>query len=41
MRRDEERKKITLKIKQYKGRMEMTTFLDTGILKSQFLAKPP
>ena len=40
MRRKEEGRKITLKIKEYKGRMGMTTFLDTGMLNSQFLAKP-
>lgn len=35
----EEGRKITLKIHEYKGRIWMSTFLDTRMLNSQFPAK--
>lgn len=38
MRSEEEGRKITLKIKEYKGKMGMTMFLGTGMLDSQSLA---
>lgn len=36
----QERRKITLKIHEYKGRICMSTILDTRMLNGQFPAKP-